>query len=85
MTDTTATTTTSTTPTVDDITNAIMNLMRASDPLALFMKQRGFDPEKGGLLILPSTLLDLFPMGAPTYVRFSPHVHDAILINRDYL
>jgi hypothetical protein len=45
------------------------------DPIAELMREKGFDPDKGDLLVWPVHLFDVFgglPM--PSYVRLSEHV-----------
>ena len=45
------------------------------DPLAKFMREKGFDHTKGGRLVLPGSMRGLFGyIGPPWYVRLSESV-----------
>src|SRR4051812_7910622 len=57
---------------VDDMTR---------DPLADWMREKGFDPAAGCKLILPAQMRREYGACAPFYVDFSPFARDAVLIN----
>jgi hypothetical protein len=48
-----------------------------TEPVEAYMVANGFDPKKGGRMILPESMKDDFgPFGAPWFVRFSKIVTD---------
>lgn len=64
--------------TIDDILEVVAEL--TEDPLAIFMRAKGFDPDKGCFLILPEAMAaDLGSFGPPKYVRLSK-VTDRIMM-----
>lgn len=70
----TCTTSPVTTPTLADIQRVVETLeefKRQGDPIALWMAEQGFAPERGGKLILPATMRDEMGPFPPKYVRFS--------------
>ena len=65
--------------TLDDIKRAI-NLI-PEDPLAKWMREQGFPPEKGGVLLMPAEYAHHFRLGGPPdYVRLTPHVSEPALM-----
>jgi hypothetical protein len=56
---------------------AMLQVLSASDPLAESMRQAGFDPAEGALMVAPETWREFFPISVPSYVRFSKLVEEA--------
>ena len=51
------------------------------DPLAAYMTRRGYDPQKGGRLLIPESVkLDWGTFGPPYYVRITPVPGDTIVL-----
>lgn len=75
-------TTTSETLTVEVLKDAMKRIgALTADPILVYMKREGFDPEAGGLMILPESLRDHFgPWGAPRYVKFSKIIDEPLML-----
>jgi len=59
---------------------AVEELLKQPDPLATWMREEGFDPDRGGILVIPESMRnDLFPLFPPKYVRFSGAVLQPVL------
>lgn len=50
------------------------------DPLAAWMAEQGFDPQDGGRLVLPSSMLHLATHLSPRYVIVSPFALEPMLM-----
>ena len=51
------------------------------EPIRAYMKREGFDPERGGLLVMPDGMRGQFgPYGAPAYVKFSKIVASPVML-----
>ena len=61
-----------------------LNAHLGGDPLATLMRERGFDPDEGGVLIIPAQLeawsREALGRFAPNYIRFSPLVDEPLLV-----
>jgi hypothetical protein len=67
--------------TIEDLQRAIELLKSASDPLADFMRSKGFDPDAGCLLVIPIEVYwDWGEYSTPEYVRVSPRIDQPVLI-----
>lgn len=54
--------------------NESMEALKAlgEDPLKVYMRKKGFDPDKGCKLVLPESTREMFePWGPPTFVHLS--------------
>lgn len=91
MTSSTTTTTTSNLPsdtlTVAKVKEAVERLKSlGEDPLRAYMRDHGFDPEKGGRIALPESMRDQFGLfGPPSYVCFSQVIKAPLLFMAPYL
>ena len=68
--------------TVEDLLETIRSL--PPDPLAAFMRERGFDPDKGCIMLLPTWLAYHLGPFIPRYVRTRGDINDVFLLNPQY-
>lgn len=60
--------------TIDAIREAVGHLQAlGEEPIRRYMREKGFDPDKGGRLVLPESMREKFSsmFGPPWYVKFS--------------
>lgn len=81
MTTFTTASTTSEPLTVDAIREAIAHIQALGEgPIRRYMRDKGFDPENGGMLVLPESMRNQFgQFGAPRYVKFSAIVQNGLM------
>ena len=82
MSDTTWANTPTATVTLDDVLAAWEELKKVCpDPLAQWMREQGFDPDKGAKLLWPAEIpQDWGPFGKPTYVLLSKLMKHPLLL-----
>lgn len=77
------TTTTGTAPILTvDVLKSVMEAVKGlgEDPLVVLLRRHGFDPERGGRLLLPESLREMFaPWGPPHFVLLHPVVTQPIM------
>lgn len=64
---------------------AIVAHLHEQDPIAAWMRERGFDPARGCLLFVPETARAEFGPFPPHYVRFSRIATAATMVDVDAL
>lgn len=64
--------------TIEELTKSISLLVDSS--LREYMVEHGFDPDKGGLIVVPESMRHTFgPLAVPSFVRFSKFVTDVLM------
>ena len=66
---------------------AAIDAICADDPLADYMREKGFDPDEGCLLMMPGPDFDKLeagPCGVPPYVRRSALCLEPVMIDPSY-
>ena len=56
--------------------------LQKKDPIYKFMKESGFDPDKGDLLIIPEKYKQLFGLREHPLVRVSSYIPQPVLIKK---
>lgn len=81
----TSTVATSTASITVEAIRGVLDQLKATDPVRMYMQREGFDPDAGGRIVFPEAQREvMYPFGdVPDYVMFSRLLTDQALLLRD--